>query len=319
VYLPSLLMTSVASQNIQILALFVGGLVIAGAMLWSLVPKRIKFEVPGLLLDGAAQPRLFSEINAIAAALNEPMPSEVYLIGDVNAFVAERGGFMGFRTRRVLAIGLPLFAAMSISEMRGVLAHEFAHYDGGDTRLGPFVYRVKDTIFRTFRNIEAVGVIGKVAIIRLLYTVVVHLLSWYFRVFLRAINFVSRKQEFRADELACYVAGGNSMAQGLRKLRAGSLAWHFYWFGELAPVVAENALPPIGEGFATLLDHSEITEAIRQAAESQIENGETSPYDTHPPMRERLAAIEGLQIQAKETNHEPALSLLADGANVWMP
>jgi chromate transport protein ChrA len=57
-YLPYLLMTSVAGQNIQILALFVGGLVIA--VLWSLVPKRIKFEAPGLLLDGAAQPRLFS-------------------------------------------------------------------------------------------------------------------------------------------------------------------------------------------------------------------------------------------------------------------
>src|SRR6202008_2667534 len=74
-YLPYLLMTTIARQNIQILAIFVGGLVIAGAMLWSLVPKRIKFEAPGLLLDGAAQPRLFSEINAIAAALNEPMPS----------------------------------------------------------------------------------------------------------------------------------------------------------------------------------------------------------------------------------------------------
>jgi hypothetical protein len=225
---------------------------------------------------------------------------------------------MGFGTTRVLAIGLPLFATMAVSEMRGVIAHEFAHYYSGDTRLGPFVYRVKDTIFRTFKNIEAVGAIGRVAIIRLLYAVVVHLLSWYFKVFLRAINFVSRKQEFRADELACYVAGGDSMAQGLRKLRAGSLAWHFYWFSEVVPVVAENVLPPIGEGFAMLLDHSEIAETLKQAAESQSEKGKTSPYDTHPPMRERLAAIERLQIQAKETSDEPALLLLSDSANVEM-
>ena len=143
-----------------------------------------------------------------------------------------------------------------------------------------------------------------------------HLLNWYFKAFLRAINFVSRKQEFRADELACYVAGGDSMAQGLRKLRAGSLAWHFYWFGEVVPVVAENVLPPIGEGFAMLLDHSEIAETLKQAAESQSEKGQTSPYDTHPPMRERLAAIEKLQIQAKETSDEPALLLLSDSANV---
>ena len=71
---------------------FVGGVVTAGVMLWSLVPKRVKFAAPGLLLDSASQPRLFSEINAIAAALNESMPSEVYMIGEVNALVAERGG-----------------------------------------------------------------------------------------------------------------------------------------------------------------------------------------------------------------------------------
>jgi hypothetical protein len=51
-----------------------------------------KIEAPGLLLDSAFQPRLFPEINAIAAAQNEPMPSKVYMIGEVNALVAERGG-----------------------------------------------------------------------------------------------------------------------------------------------------------------------------------------------------------------------------------
>jgi hypothetical protein len=91
-YLPYLLMTNVARENLQLLVLFVGGVVIAGAMLWSLAPKRVKFEAPGLLLDSASQPRLFSEINAIAAALNKPMSSAVYMIGEVNALVAERGG-----------------------------------------------------------------------------------------------------------------------------------------------------------------------------------------------------------------------------------
>ena len=76
------------------------------------------------------------------------MPSEVYMIGEVNAFVAEPGGCMGPGTTRVLAIGLPLFATMTVSEMRGLVAHEFAHYYRGDTRLGPLVYRVKGAIFR---------------------------------------------------------------------------------------------------------------------------------------------------------------------------
>jgi hypothetical protein len=67
-YLPYLLMTNVEQGNVQLLALFVGGVVIAQAMLWSLVAKRIKFQVPGLLLDSASQPRLFSRASACVSA-----------------------------------------------------------------------------------------------------------------------------------------------------------------------------------------------------------------------------------------------------------
>jgi len=40
-----------------------------------------------------------------------------------------------------MVIGLPLMQIMTVSQMRAVLAHEFGHYYGGDTKLGPWVYR----------------------------------------------------------------------------------------------------------------------------------------------------------------------------------
>jgi heat shock protein HtpX len=90
VYLPYLVLAKSESAPGQVVLLFLFGIVIAGAMLWSLIPRRDKFEAPGMLIERAAYPRLFSEIDSIAAALNEPVPREVYLIGDVNAFVADR-------------------------------------------------------------------------------------------------------------------------------------------------------------------------------------------------------------------------------------
>ena len=105
VYLPYLLMTSTSSSNGQLILLFIFGIIIAGAMLWSLVPRPDKFKAPGLLIERETQPRLFAELENIASALNEPMPSEVYLIGDVNAWVADRGGLMGFGSRRVMGLG----------------------------------------------------------------------------------------------------------------------------------------------------------------------------------------------------------------------
>jgi len=137
VYLPYQLLFSESSSGTNALLLFIFGLVIAGGLLWSLVPRPDKFTPPGPALTAQEHPRLFAELEKIALSLREPMPSEVYLIGDVNAWVADRGGILGFGSRRVMGLGLPLMSALTVSQFRAVLAHEFAHYYGGDTSLGP--------------------------------------------------------------------------------------------------------------------------------------------------------------------------------------
>lgn len=107
------------------------------------------------------------EIEDIAASLDEPVPREVYLIGPVNAFVADRGGLLGLGNRRMLAIGLPLLSLLTVSEFRGVLAHEFAHYYSGDTRMGPWVYRTQSAMIRSFQNIGSLREVGRIGILQL--------------------------------------------------------------------------------------------------------------------------------------------------------
>jgi hypothetical protein len=67
VYLPYLVLTSMETANLQVLILFLGGIAAAGAMLWSLVPRREKFEAPGLLIERSEHPALFGELDDIAA------------------------------------------------------------------------------------------------------------------------------------------------------------------------------------------------------------------------------------------------------------
>ncbi len=156
VYLPYLALDS-GTPGFQMIALFLFGIVIAVTMLWSLVPRRDKFVAPGMPIFRLDQGRLFAELDDIAASLNERLPGDVYLIPDANAFVADRGGVMGFGSRRVMGLGLPLFAVLTVSQFRAVLAHEFAHYYGGDTSLGPWVYRTKMAIVRIFQNVGSLG------------------------------------------------------------------------------------------------------------------------------------------------------------------
>lgn len=241
VYLPWLVIMNVT--NFQTLALFVAGVIVAGSMLWSLVPRRDKFVAPGLPLERTSHPRLFAELDRIAGALHEPLPREVYLIGEPNAWVADRGGVMGFGSRRVMGLGLPLLGALNIAQFRAILAHEFAHYYGGDTKLGPWLHRTQMAMIRTFQNMGSVGQAMRVALMQILYVVVFGILKWYWRLFLRAINMVSRRQEFRADELACIVAGPEALISGLRSVHGAALAWPTFLNTELFPMFNMGCLP----------------------------------------------------------------------------
>ncbi len=312
VYLPYLLLFHSESAGFQTLVLFLFGIVIAGTMLWSLIPRRDKFTAPGLLLDRATQPRLFAELDGIAAALNEKIPREVYLVGDANAFVADRGGIMGFGSRRILAIGLPLLSTLTVSQFRAVLAHEFGHYYGGDTSLGPWVYKTKTSITRIFENIGSVGELARIAVLGVMYLAVTNILKWYFMGFLRAINFVSRRQEFRADELACLVAGRQNLIGGLRAIHGTAIAWPSYWKSEVAPLLGEGQLVALSDGFTRFLNVPQISSAIEKSLSERLEKERTQPYDTHPPLRDRIVAAGSFPECSVPQDSRPALALLDD-------
>jgi hypothetical protein len=77
-------------------------------------------------IDPAAQPRLFREISAIAEEFHEPMPASVYLMLEPNAWVGQRGGMLGFGSRRVMALGFPLLSdeEHTVLEKYGVWAEK---------------------------------------------------------------------------------------------------------------------------------------------------------------------------------------------------
>jgi Zn-dependent protease with chaperone function len=85
------------------------------------------------------------------------MPAHVYLVSDVNAFVTQRGGIMGIGSRRVMGIGLPLLRTLQVDELRAVLAHEMGHFYGGDTKLGPWIYKTRGALARTVVNLAKAG------------------------------------------------------------------------------------------------------------------------------------------------------------------
>ncbi len=318
IYLPYLACTSSIHLVLQAWILALASVVVGFALLWSMIPRRDKFDPPGLRLEPHSQPKLFDEIHGVAAALGEPVPGEVYLVGNPNAFVADRGGVLGFGSRRVMAIGLPLLSLLTVSELRATLAHEFAHFYSGDTSLGPWIYRTRTAFARTFQNVEGLRQIGRIGFAGVLFALVGHVLLWYFRWFLRVTNFISRKQEFRSDELGRIIAGKQAMIRTLEKIHGAGFFWDIYWQCEVSPIVQENFLPPIGEGFVRFVESPEISELVSEFLKKETETPTVDPYDSHPPYAERLAALESMEEDESPLDARPGVSLLQEPATLEM-
>ncbi len=271
-----------------------------GAILWAIIPRIDRFIAPGPRLLPEKNPQLFREIANVAQKLEQEMPVEVYLVPDVNAWVAERGGLMGFGSRRVMGLGMPLLQVLSVSEFQGVIAHEFGHYYGGDTKLGPWIYKTRSMIERTLR-----GLSGNSKFVQIPFVA-------YGNLFLRVTHSISRHQEYRADELAAGYAGRNPMMSALQKIFTASAAHSAYWDDELVPALNAGFLPPYTDGFQSYLNAGQVKETLSGLLTKELESGVTDTYATHPALKDRLSALKELSGDDAPDSSPSALSLLGD-------
>jgi len=271
-----------------------------GVVVYSLWPRRLKLDDPGIELEREQQPRLWAMIDTIAKASGQAPPRHVFLVGELNAFVAERNSRMGMGGERVLGIGLPLMQVLTVQQLRSVIAHEFGHYHGGDTRLGPFIYRTRDAIGRTittFREMES-----------LLHKP----FEWYGMLYLRATFAISRAQEFAADALSVQLVGLDPARTALRRINEVGPLFEHYMQRDYLPMLRFNCRPPLAQGFRLFLN-SQAVKRLQVQLEERAMQAKGNPYDTHPPLSERLQALEEVEDAATGRSDGPLSVALLDG------
>jgi heat shock protein HtpX len=281
------------------------GLVAGFTILWSLISRRTKVEINGVLIDLSKEARLSRHLEEIAAALKEPMPSEVYLIGDANAFVTETGGLIGMGNRRIMGLGLPLLQMLTIAQFRAVIAHEFAHYYAGDTRLGPWVYNTRQTMSRVYQNLgrksDAMSFLTRHAVVAPFYLVLMGGMRVYWKLFMRITQLISRRQEFRSDELACYIAGSQPLIAGLENIHRCQVALRAYWNSVVVPVAVGGFQPQVANGFLRFMNAPHIAKATSDSLAKQIAEETTEPFDTHPPLNKRIDAARRMNLPVPDS------------------
>lgn len=185
------------------------------------------------------QPLLFDCIREIVREAGTDFPKKVYLSADVNAAVFYDSGFwsMFLPVRKNLKIGLGLVNAVTVSELKAILAHEFGHFSQRSMLLGSYVYNVNRVIYNMlFENegfarvaVQWSNIHGLVAIFAGISLKIIRGIQWVLRRVYALVNLqymrLSRDMEFHADAVAAAVTGSAPLESSLLRLDFANYAW----------------------------------------------------------------------------------------------
>ncbi|MDH4094721.1 MAG: M48 family metallopeptidase [Betaproteobacteria bacterium] len=299
VALVGFLLLALLASILWLKALGVKLAVVAGAFLWLIVKALwLRMEPPqGTEVTARVAPELFAMIEELRAELRAPRFHRVLVTDELNAGVvqAPRLGIFGW-PRNYLLIGLPLMKSLTMEQFKAVLAHEFGHLARGHGRLSNWLYRQR---LRWARLMEVLGAAESRG--SFLFT---PFLRWYAPYF-NAYSFpLARANEYEADATSVRLTSARAAAAALTGVSVvGSYLGERYWpqVHKLADEQPQPAHMPF-VGLSARMTQ-EVDEASSHRWMQQALARVTTVEDTHPALKDRLAAI----------GQAPRLALPADG------
>lgn len=195
---------------------------------------------------------------------------------------ARRGVFGSFENH--LHIGVPLLAALSLAELKAVLAHEIAHLGGENERFAAWIYRQREvwgTLHARFQHPS-----------NLVETVLAKFYRWYIPYF-RAYSFVmARNLEYSADRAASRATHPGAVANALTKL---ALMRRFlaedFWPRLLNQVESAPEPPYLPYSMMPRAFGMALKQWSRQDWLEQCLRAFPPEGDTHPNLGDRFAAL----------------------------
>jgi Zn-dependent protease with chaperone function len=263
--------------------------------LWRAIRTRSE-PLHGLIVAPHDAPELWGLVRSLATEVGTRTPDEIRLVPEVNAAVSEDAKLLGLvGGRRRLYLGMPLLQALSVDQLRSVIAHELGHYSGRHTRLGAVAYRGRLAIGHTLRRIGPWNPVGWA-------------FRGYARLYLLVDNAASRRQELDADRASVRVAGPEVAVSALRELPIIDAAWDFY-FSRYVSWGWEAGFAPddFFGGFGQLVRarHAELAKLRDDEPEER-----KSRWDTHPSNAERIGVMRAAPQTAHPVDGRPAAMLV---------
>jgi heat shock protein HtpX len=207
---------------------------------------------------------LYRTVERLARQAQLPMPEVgIYNSPEVNAFATGPS-----KSKSLVAVSSGLLRGMRREEVEGVLAHELSHIQNGDMVTMTLIQGVVNAFVlfasRVIANIVRNAVDDRIAnMVGFIVTIVLDIALGILGAMV--VAWFSRAREFRADAGAAALAGRGNMIAALRRLQT-----------------THQLVDPSNQALATM----------------KIAGGSgrwMMLFSTHPPLEERIAALESMR------------------------
>lgn len=300
---------ALASASVLILLLKTKVIFVLLVMIYVLIRALwIKFARPsGFQLKLNTYPVLKNELKQLGSQLKAPKLHQVLLTSEYNAAIVQspRLGIFGWY-KNTLILGLELLMSMPPEQARSVIAHELGHLSGEHGRFSGWIYRVRLSWERVMVSLGRQNNFGA-GLLRRFF-------DWYAPAFSAYSFALARANEYQADAVAAQLTSKEAAAQALINSHVVShLLGEQYWqpFIKLADATPRPQASPYHE-LHKFLQQNRFDNGVLQARLDKALTGKTGHYDTHPALKDRLAALACPALPPEPAVHSAARHWLGD-------
>jgi Zn-dependent protease with chaperone function len=278
-----------------------------------------------LSISREQEPLLYAFVDQLCGIVGSPRPSRIDIDCQVNASASFNGRF-GLVTRNlILTLGLPLVSRLELSELAGVLSHEFGHFAQGSGLRLSYIIRVINIWFARVvferddwdRNLVHLSKHGGHWVIQI-FAGLCRLMVWITRWILWCLmmighlisSFMLRQMEFDADRCEARVSGSDSFEKTMKNIATLSVA-NQAALSDLAAAWRERRL---ADDLPMLVCQREraMPDEVRGAIDAARLKRKTGLFDSHPCDRDRIAAAKRQNTPGIFSFDAPAAALFSD-------
>ncbi len=236
-------------------------------------------------------PKLFKLVDDIADSLGSEKVDEIVIDGSFNASFARTFLKRGFRRKRVLILGLPLFFILSPQERVALISHEIAHNVNKDSARAFWLGTALNTLRRWYELMtpadDEYGTSKIAKFFLFIPRTIVFLLKLIFETLLWRDSQIA---EYYADRLAAEISGSKYQISLLEKLHFGEL-----YVSTIKKLIKYNYTSNFFKEFVNRINQMPQKEIDRLG---RLEKSKLSRVDaTHPPTVYRIEYIKLLSYE----------------------